>query len=547
MARLDKLFHNRRILHLGLVLSLLLVSLAGLTNHVWASTYIGLTQSNVGPNLCTANNCAPPSNCGAGVNNNALCNDGGAAQAPFTGTVTSVSLSVASNAPNTVILLTFPSGQNPIDVNNCSGPCSQIQSGETWTVVDQEGLSGLTTSSSGSFQTITLANPPSVVSGQWIAVVYMLTSGAASQIIMDCGNGGSLGSNGCPSAPIPSFFAGVCFNFSTGSPTGSQTTGSGLGAAQCSTNTQVVTGVTFTPQGQTGQTNTVTQCYGNCGTPAITLVNTNSTHTVNFNQSITLFYEFQSNLNGFVINASINFAKTYSSSSGQVGFLTIYTIPSCPLGQTPFSSSCPGLAQQGFNGGPPSKGRFTLTVTGATIPITNGEWLAVAFSCQTSGCDLNDTNTNVPQFQTNGIGPPVISQSSQTTCTCKTGAWLFIRGNVVSGSGPSQPSVPFCSGVLDCLLPQWAQSWCFNPTASCTNSGGILVALIVAIVSTFFLGYGGHEFMPTAKLPIGEIFMVTFLAWIFILTGVSVIFVWVPLFFFFVISVMFGKHTGRYL
>lgn len=53
--------------------------------------------------------------------------------------------------------------------------------------------------------------------------------------------------------------------------------------------------------------------------------------------------------------------------------------------------------------------------------------------------------------------------------------------------------------------------------------------------------------MPSMKLPIGEVFLVMELAWIFIMTGVGVIFVWVPIFFFFLISVLFGKQTGRYL
>jgi hypothetical protein len=63
----------------------------------------------------------------------------------------------------------------------------------------------------------------------------------------------------------------------------------------------------------TGTTVTTTQCYGNCGNPAVTIANTNSTHTINFNQTITLLYEFQSNLNGFVQNYTLNYAAICGS------------------------------------------------------------------------------------------------------------------------------------------------------------------------------------------------------------------------------------------
>ena len=339
----------------------------------------------------------------------------------------------------------------------------------------------------------------------------------------------------------------TCLNFGTTTPTIGNSYNTGV-SNPCTSAEAAIIGGGFTQSGTSGSTITVNQCYGNCGSPAITLANTNSTHTTNFNQTIMQFYQFQSNLNGFVVNASVNVAKSYTGASGQAIFLAIYTISSCPTGQLPFTPSCPGNQVGVFNGGPPQKGKFSLFVSPNQIPVQNGQWLAIGFSCLVSSCDLNDTNTNVPLFQVNGqASPPTLTQSFQTTCSCKTGAWLFIRGNVVTGAGPSQPSTAFCPGILDCLLPQWSQSWCFNPTASCVNSGGLLVATIVAVVLTFFVAKGSSEFMPSMKLPIGEVFLVMELAWIFIMTGVGVIFVWVPIFFFFLISVLFGKQTGRYL
>src|SRR4029077_11415710 len=101
---------------------------------------------------------------------------------------------------------------------------------------------------------------------------------------------------------------GICKTSDTASPTlgWSWSGGSGCGCFMSHVSLEL-TGVTLS------QT-TVTQCYGNCGSPAVTLVNTNSSHSINFNQSITLFYEFQSNLNGFLNNITISFGKSYSNS-----------------------------------------------------------------------------------------------------------------------------------------------------------------------------------------------------------------------------------------
>src|SRR5439155_22919986 len=155
----------------------------------------------------------------------------------------------------------------------------------------------------------------------------------------------------------------------------------------------------------------ITQCYGNCGNPPITLANTNSTHTVNFNQTITLLYEFQSNLNGFVKNYTLNYAAVCGSGNKCVSntlFLALYTIPSCGLGQTPFSSQCPGLRVSQASFSPPTKAR--LSGVASSISVFAGQWVGVAVSATFSGIDINDTNTNVNLFQTNeGTTPSSIS------------------------------------------------------------------------------------------------------------------------------------------
>ncbi len=294
-----------------------------------------------------------------------------------------------------------------------------------------------------------------------------------------------------------------------------------------------------------GTINTVFQCYGNCGNPPITLVNTNSTHTVNFNQSITLFYEFQSNLNGFLLNVTTNLAKSYANSPNTPAF-GVYTIPSCPSGQTPFSSQCPGQLQQtnGFFFNQP-KGRVSLA--NLRIAVSNGQWVGIALSAAFSGLDVNDTNTGITLFQTNeGKMPPIIQQGSSLGSS-KMGLWAWITGNAIVGTTPPPLTQFNCAGFLDCLLPNWVGSFCALGAPSCLAVSGLVWALILAFVSTFFVGKYASELAPNTKVPIGEIFLLLFPTWIFVMAGLSLTFVWIPLFFFFAVSVAYGKHTGNYL
>ena len=89
----------------------------------------------------------------------------------------------------------------------------------------------------------------------------------------------------------------------------------------------------------------VDKCFGNCGAPAVTLANTNSTHTTNFNQSITLFYIVQSTLNGFVENVTTQIARSYTN--GQTVAIGLYTVdPVCTASNNPFTPQCPGFLVQ---------------------------------------------------------------------------------------------------------------------------------------------------------------------------------------------------------
>jgi hypothetical protein len=50
---------------------------------------------------------------------------------------------------------------------------------------------------------------------------------------------------------------------------------------------------------------------------------------------------------------------------------------------------------------------------------------------------------------------------------------------------------------------------------------------------------------PNLKIPIGETFTFILLIWIFVMTGLSLVVVWVPVFFFMVVSLLFSKQTGK--
>lgn len=292
-----------------------------------------------------------------------------------------------------------------------------------------------------------------------------------------------------------------------------------------------------------------TKCFGNCGNPAVTIAKTNSTHLINFNQSITLFYPFQSSLNGFFVNASVFVGKTYNN--GQQITVGIYIAYSCPVGATPFTAACPGslIVSNSFLN--PAKGKITVTVPGSTTGIANGQNAAVAFSCLYAPCDINDTNTVVPISQTAGNMPPLISQSSSFTgtCSCLTGAWAYITGNVVTGVPTITPTNAACAGFLDCLLPNWVNSLCSNPTPTCTSISGMIWAGGLAIFFTFFTLKGWGEIGPAVgnvKLPVVDVFLFWGLVWMLAMGGLALTFVWIPLFFFLVVALMFGKH-GTFL
>ncbi len=541
--RLDHSFHRRSV---SIVLVLVLSLLGFLPQLAHASTYVGYTTTQTGALTCnTFGNCEK---CQQDGTPGVKCGTGSAIQSPLTGTLTSVTLVTGSSVPNQLEIATFPAGTTPASTTLACGysgqtyNCQQVTDGQSFTVKDVEGLSGLT---GQTLTTIALASPVSVTSGQFVAVQFTNTGATTFGLVNQvCSN--NVGTS-CGSIVATGVWD-LCLDFQTASPTINAVVAS-AGQNNGGCGVAIFTGATFTPTGQSGNTVTVTQCYGNCGTPAITLANTNSTHGINFNQSITVFYEFQSNLNGFVVNVTTSIAKTYSN--GQTPSLALYFVTSCPAGQLPFTNQCPGLQYLGGTpqGSNPQKGRLTLGA-GGQYAVSNGEWVGIAVTGSFSGLDLNDTNTNINLFQTSGQIPPSITQSNPATSLCagcKMGLWAWITGNVVTGASPSPNIGTSCSGFLDCIVPNLVFSLCSNQTTQCQNVSALLWAILLSMFFTFFVWKMGANIMPGARLPFGEIFLLMTLVWIFVMSGLTLLFVWVPLFFFFLISLFVGKKTGVYL
>jgi hypothetical protein len=516
-----KLDRFRRPRPLSIVLVLVLSLLIFLPQLAYASTYVGYTSTNQGG-----------STCGGNCEGNTATTDatGEIIQAPFAGQIISAGFFTGSAVPTSIVIMTGATTLGSTNYNcGGAGTCNFANPGQTFTVKDVETLTGLAGST---FFTVALAAPVTVTQNQFVAIVFIRTTDT-NPILMFVGTGGQTTTSD------------VCFNFPSSNPAIGSTSNTGSGA--CVAAGAAIVGGTFNPVGTTGTTITQTQCYGNCGSPAITLANTNSTHSVNFNQSITLIYEFQSNINGFLLNVTTSIAKNYNN--GIQVFISVYEVISCPSGQLPFTLQCPGQFLQGRSQSNPAKGQLSMVSSLGQIPVANGQWVAISITSQFGPLDINDTNTNVPLFQAQGNGGLVsVSPASNLCAGCKMGLWAFIVGNVVTGGGPLTPSPgASCPGFLDCIIPSLVFSLCSNQTPTCISSSGLLWAVLLSIFFSFFVWKMGANIMPGVKLPFGEIFMLLMLVWIFVLTGVGLILVWVPLFFFFVISLLVGKKTGVYL
>jgi len=262
------------------------------------------------------------------------------------------------------------------------------------------------------------------------------------------------------------------------------------GATIVSTNSYLggpITGITF--QTSITSVSTTTQCYGNCGSPAVTIANTNSTHATNFNQSITLFYLAQSNLNGVILNVTTNVAKTYAN--GESIAIGLYTVdPICTASNNPFTPQCPGfLVQQRGLSSNPSKGIFTMSTNAA---VQNGQWFGLAVTGGFQGLDLNDTNTNVNLNQASGQIPTVISQYALLG-TSKLALYAFVRGNsIITQPGAGQLG-PGCQSLTCGIVAFWI-------ALGGDTAAGIGAFLITLGLITGFLLYISRQHNPDGTI-----------------------------------------------
>jgi len=406
-------------MRLRVPLSLVLILLVLLVFPVHASTYVGYNASNLGSNTC-GSNCNGPGDTTHGI--------GTIVKAPFAGQLTAAGFYVGSGVPTQIVIGTWATTPSSTAFAcGTAGTDAGVNSGQSFTVQDVESLSGVTAQA---FNTVNLANPVTVSANQYVSILFM---GGASTELMLLGAGAS-------TAHLDSIV-----NFATSNPVVGNSYSTSNSAGQCGP----IVGGSFTPSGSTNTV--VAQCYGNCGTPAVTLANTNSTHSINFNQSITLFYIVQSNLNGFVANVTAQVAKTYSN--GETISIGLYTVdPICTGSNLPFTPQCPGfLAQKQGPAVNPTKGMFSMT---SNVAIQNGQWFGVAVTGAFTGLDLNDTNTNVVLSQASGQTPTVISQY-QNLGNSKAALYAWVRGNsIISGPTPGQIPVG-CQSVTCGILALW--------------------------------------------------------------------------------------------
>lgn len=442
---------------------------------VHAGNYVGYDNTNQGSSTCG-------SNC-EGNSNVATDGLGETVQSPITGTLLQVSVFTGSAVPNKVVILTYPVAPTP-QAYNCgaAGTCATMAGSpiNTATVVDVENLPVL---SGNAFATVTLAQPPAVTQGQWVAIMFMAPASNNGFIMF-------AGVNGKTSV------ADSTIHFATLNPSGSFTVAGGVGAG--------IVGGSFVPNGSS--ITVVTQCIGNCGSPAVTLVNTNSiTNGFNFNLSVTAFYEVQATLSGFLLNETVNVGQNYNN--GQQVLLGIYTA-SCLSGTTPFTSSCPGQLQASVTSNVNvQKGKFSLVPT--PVSVTAGQWIGLAFSSVFSPININDTNTAVPIFFTTFSRMPTIistsQQASAASCSCLAGIWGYFTGNVINQPPPTQ-SIVNCGTDFVC----WELQSVLGLTPKNPFLGAIFFAFVYSMFSTFVLAFISLKTHVTFP---GGIYLLTWVGW----------------------------------
>ena len=339
------------------------------------------------------------------------------------------------------------------------------------------------------------------------------------------------GTNTCQASDIPA----------TTPLSWSYTTSSGCGGGVCGASQSALellaTGGAPPPSSLVG-------CFGNCGSPAITLANTNSTHTIAFNTSITLLYEWQNNLNGYFNNVTVPIAKSYTN---QFVGLEVYIVHGCPAGQAPFTNVCPAFGFGHLYGPTLAKGRLTLAFNNFQINVAAGDFLAVGVSAFYTGFDINDTNTGVQAFQTSGITPSPITNTQVFNGAFKMGLWAFVTGTTVSNVPPPPTPTTNCPG-LDCILVLIVNSFCTNVTQACQTGAAFFWTIILTGITILTILYFAAQLFPgiTPKaLGLGELAIIVFIGWLVAFTSLGVMPAFFMVLVFLIVSWLFvGRIRG---
>jgi hypothetical protein len=453
-------------------------------------------------------------------------------QSPFAGSSVLVQVGVAPGnvLPTKVVISTSNSGKPPSTNENCGSSgasvCQSTNGAQPFTVQDVESIGGL---GQNVFTTLTLLNPVTIGGGVWVNIDFLAGTSSPSGILdqcdaSGCGNGGAM----------LGIVQATCLSFGTSNPVIGNTYTT-VTPSNCMIDN--IVGGSFLPA--VGSVGTFTQCLGNCGTPAVTLVNTNSTHTINFNQSITLFYQFQSNVNGFILNATTNVATSYNT-AGKTNQITvgIYEVASCPSGNAPFSPQCPGTLLRTGGTGNPTKGRISVP---GPLAVNNGQWVGIAVTAAFSGMDLNDTNTSVPMLVTTGNGagfmPQIIQQANPfNSCSCKIGLWAWLNGNTVGGP-PS--TIPGTGGFCDLTCS-------FLTIIGFGFGTNLLAGGIFYWIIFFLLGSVALYKLTEGHFPAGA-YVLYGVMLVFIFSAMGIFPVWVPIVVFLIVALMASGVLGNLL
>lgn len=257
-----------------------------------------------------------------------------------------------------------------------------------------------------------------------------------------------------------------------------------------------------------GSVTQVSNCYGNCGTPAVTTTNTNSTKGINFNLTQTYFYENQITFPALLVNMSAQIACSYGTTQcpfAETLTLGVWATQTQCFGATPFTPTCPAQLVASSQVVSPTKGLFTFPVN---FGVFTGQWIALGFSGSRSGLQINDTNTAVNIFNTSGFPASLSNTASQGQSKAEVYAWA--TGNTIIGGGII-PANNLCSQAVDFICTMNLAACGLTPS-NCLV-GALILGFMWAIVSIVFLEVALFKLKMTMGLP-GGVYIMILTIWI---------------------------------